>query len=228
MSGNGAYEREMDQDVAQFMSALRVAVQIKPDPMIGSELVPRLAQEARAASVAGQAQAGTSRAAGSRFWRTRPRLAMVARVGIAVALLPLLIAGMAFAGVNLPNPAKSAFERVGITLPNQATDETPSTPARGEPSNGAQGTGTGQSKGKGNGKGKGAQNGTRAHGHGHGNHGQSSTGAAHSQSGSHGSQGASHSNSSSHGSSGHSSARAHPVHPPKPPPPPPPDPKGRP
>jgi hypothetical protein len=50
----------------------------------------------------------------------RRRLALAARIAFAVALLPLLSAGLAVAGVTLPGPAQSAFERVGIELPNQA------------------------------------------------------------------------------------------------------------
>jgi hypothetical protein len=40
-------------------------------------------------------------------------------VGIAVALIPLVLAGLAFAGVTVPGAARSAFHSVGITLPNQ-------------------------------------------------------------------------------------------------------------
>jgi len=50
---------------------------------------------------------------------------LVARVGIAAALLPLLIAGLAFAGVTVPDPARSAFDSVGVELPNQPADEGP-------------------------------------------------------------------------------------------------------
>jgi hypothetical protein len=34
-------------------------------------------------------------------------------------LIPLALAGLAFAGVTVPGPARSAFHSVGITLPNQ-------------------------------------------------------------------------------------------------------------
>jgi hypothetical protein len=40
-------------------------------------------------------------------------------LGIAVALIPLVLAGLAFAGVAVPQPARSVFHAVGITLPNQ-------------------------------------------------------------------------------------------------------------
>jgi len=36
-----------------------------------------------------------------------------------VALIPLVLAGLAFAGVTVPGPARDAFNTVGITLPNQ-------------------------------------------------------------------------------------------------------------
>jgi hypothetical protein len=48
---------------------------------------------------------------------------LVARVGIAVALIPLVLAGLAFAGVHVPAPARSAFDAVGITLPNQPSSD---------------------------------------------------------------------------------------------------------
>ena len=40
-----------------------------------------------------------------------------------MASLPLLFAGLAFAGVNLPGARQDAFESVGIELPNQTTDD---------------------------------------------------------------------------------------------------------
>ena len=113
MSGNGAYEDEMN-DVALFENALRAAVPTRPDPAIGTALVPRLAEAARAATVEAETH-------GARRMPRAPRsrLALVARVGVAVALIPLVLAGLAFAGVTVPAPARDAFESVGITLPNQ-------------------------------------------------------------------------------------------------------------
>jgi hypothetical protein len=45
-----------------------------------------------------------------------------ASVGLCVSALAIVLgtAGLALAGVNLPDPAKQAFERVGVSLPNQA------------------------------------------------------------------------------------------------------------
>lgn len=112
MSSNGAYEGEMNQ-VVLFENALRAAVPTQPDPRLGTELVPRLAEIARAATIEAETRAPSRRTA------PRSRFALVARVGIAVALIPLVLAGLAFAGVTVPGPARSAFDSVGITLPNQ-------------------------------------------------------------------------------------------------------------
>ncbi len=114
MSGNGAYEGEMNE-VALFESALRAAVPTKPDPRIGAALVPRLAEAARASTFEAETRPVTQ--------RPRSRFALVARVGIAVALIPLVLAGLAFAGVTVPAPARSAFDAVGISLPNQPASD---------------------------------------------------------------------------------------------------------
>ena len=81
--------------------------------------MPRLAEVARAATIEAETHP-TRRAAAP-----RSRLALVARVGIAVALIPLVLTGLAFAGVTVPSPARSAFDAVGITLPNQPADHSP-------------------------------------------------------------------------------------------------------
>jgi hypothetical protein len=112
MSGNGAYGSEMNE-IALFESALRAAVPSHPDPALGRDLVPRLAQTARLSTV--EAENRSSRRA------PRSRFALVARVGIAVAAIPLVLAGLAVAGVTVPSPARSAFDSVGIHLPNQSS-----------------------------------------------------------------------------------------------------------
>lgn len=115
MRPDAAYEEEMNE-VALFKSALRAAVPTQPDRRLGADLVPRLAQIARSASL--EAEQARGRRNSPRA-RRRPRLALVARVGFAVALLPLFIAGLAVGGVTVPEPARSAFEAVGVELPNQ-------------------------------------------------------------------------------------------------------------
>jgi hypothetical protein len=125
VSGHGAYEGEMNE-VALFESALRAAVPTRPDPGIARDLVPRLAQLARAATLEAETQASRR---GAGVAGRRSRLALVARVGIAVALIPLVLAGLAFAGVTVPSPARDAFDAVGINLPNQPSDEDGKGPA---------------------------------------------------------------------------------------------------
>ena len=141
MSDNGAYESEM-KDVVVFESALRAAVRTQPDPGLATTLVPRLAAAARASTVEAET---TALRRGS-----RSRRALVARVGIAVALIPLVLAGLAFAGVTVPQPARSVFHAVGITLPNQPTKHTHQTSptTTGEQRSG-EGTGTRQLQGTG-------------------------------------------------------------------------------
>ena len=120
------------KDVALFESALRAAVPTRPDPSLGRTLVPRLAAAARASTVATE-----TRTVG----RPRSRRALVARVGIAVALIPLVLAGLAVAGVTVPKPARSAFDEMGITLPNQPAEHTHKSAATSR---------AGQSSGQGN------------------------------------------------------------------------------
>lgn len=115
MSRGGAYEDEMgfmrgddERELTAFAGTLRAALVPARAPG-AARIVPMLAEAARA-----------SAAEAARPARPRRRLALAARVAFAVALLPLLSAGLAVAGVNLPSPAQSAFERVGIELPNQA------------------------------------------------------------------------------------------------------------
>jgi hypothetical protein len=148
VSGNGAYEGEMNE-IALFESALRAAVRTQPDPRLGATLVPRLAEVARAATIEAETQA-TRRGAARRH--PRSRLALVARVGLAAAMIPLVLAGLAFAGVTVPGPARSAFDTVGITLPNQTSADQHGTSAGKSSDEGTSGTdtnpGTGaQSKG---------------------------------------------------------------------------------
>lgn len=117
MNDSGAYEGEMNE-IALFEAALRAAVRTQPDPALRATVVPRLAQTARTATLEAETHA-TRRAGGTARARSRGRFALVARVGIAVALIPLVLAGLAFAGVTVPGPARDAFDSVGITLPNQ-------------------------------------------------------------------------------------------------------------
>jgi hypothetical protein len=190
VSGNGAYQSGMDEQVTLFDRAVTAAVHAQPDPALGAMLVPRLAATARAATLEAEGRAsrraGAAAAAGAR--RPRRRWARVAQVAVAVALIPLLMTGLAFAGVTLPGPAQTAFEKVGIHLPNQASDDDSSAPAsdRGGPGTAAPDIASGKPGSVRHGKGKklGAENGRRRHGQGQSpgqGHGQGQG-----QSGSHG------------------------------------------
>lgn len=123
MSTNGAFPDEM-QEVALFTEALRAAVPAHPSRELTATLVPRLAATARSSTIEAETQT-TGRAPVLEPGRPRSRRALVARIAFAVALIPLLLAGLAFAGVTVPGPARDAFDSVGITLPNQPSHHGP-------------------------------------------------------------------------------------------------------
>ena len=136
MSGNGAFEEEMNE-IVLFETALRAAVPVEPDPRLGADLVPRLARTARGSSLDATAtRVATAGSATQR--RPRSRLALVARVGLAASMLVLLLAGLAVAGVTMPHSVRSAFDSVGVTLPNQPSDNPANNQgnATGQPSSG--------------------------------------------------------------------------------------------
>jgi len=122
VSGNGAYENEMNE-ISLFENALRAAVRVEPDPRVGADLVPRLARLARESSLdAGAARLAAASGTTARRGRPRSRFALVARIGLAGCMLVLLLAGLAVAGVTMPHSVRSAFDSVGVTLPNQPND----------------------------------------------------------------------------------------------------------
>ena len=105
-----------DQELTSFLQEIRATLVAPPTGAVATALPARLAAEARAAAPG----------ASGRNAVRRPRRALarpLLRIGFAVAAIPLLFTGLAFAGVNLPSPANSAFESIGIDLPNQAEDD---------------------------------------------------------------------------------------------------------
>jgi len=136
-------------DVALFMDALPAAVATEPDPSLGAILVPRLAATARASSL--DAETRTSRKPVGSGRRLHSRWALVARVGVAVALIPLVLAGLAFAGVTVPGPARDAFDSVGITLPNQPAEHANADKAKSENTGGNDVSDAAKTKAKGKG-----------------------------------------------------------------------------
>ena len=175
MSGNGASNGEMafrdlnfqeDQTLATFALAVKAELRATPDAAITRNVVPELAA---AAATGERAAARSAQAAPTRVValpRRRPRFALAARIAFAVALLPALFAGMAVAGVSLPQVAQDAFDAVGVELPNQDSDGTAG--GDGEPGNtrdiepGGTGAGAGQDK----------LNPARIHGRGNGEQGR--------------------------------------------------------
>jgi hypothetical protein len=119
-----------------FLRMARTALLEQPPPEIEADLVRRLAETARL-----RAPSPATRPARPIF-RSRRRL--VAKLAVAIALVPAVLAGLAFAGVTLPGAANSAFDSVGVTLPNQEDDDggAPGEPASAQPSsrNGTQST----------------------------------------------------------------------------------------
>ena len=124
MSANGADRSEMAFDREPFARALRTALVQPGDEDFAARLVPRLAEAARMSTPASSAPETAS---------ARPRRRKIAlRIGACVAAVPLATAGLAVAGVNLPGPADEAFEKVGINLPNQGSDDASPAGDRGE------------------------------------------------------------------------------------------------
>ena len=122
---------DSDIEVADFVMALRAALPARAPDEVTAVTVPRLAQAARIGALeadaptrdpGGAAAAGTAPASAT-LGRPRHRLALVARIAVAVALLPLLTAGLAVAGVRLPDAAVDGFDSVGVDLPNQAAPD---------------------------------------------------------------------------------------------------------
>lgn len=138
MSGNGAFPEEMDfshPEIATFARALQATLVREPDPAASEPMVRRLAEEARASAVTASERAQRRPAPSARAGRgwSRPRLAGLA---LAVAILPLLTAGLAVAGVRLPAVAENAFEAVGIDLPNQGSSDDPADANQGSGNDG--------------------------------------------------------------------------------------------
>jgi hypothetical protein len=117
MTDHDALENEMeDERIKTFTLAVRATLVARPDPAIARNLVPELASAAAAGHRDAVVNAPTRSV---RAPARRSRLGLVARIAFAVAMIPAVFAGLAVAGVNLPQPAQDAFDAVGINLPNQ-------------------------------------------------------------------------------------------------------------
>jgi hypothetical protein len=105
-------------ETAAFLRMARTALLEQPAPEAEADLVRRLAETARLS-----AASATRKSARSSWPIRRSRRRLVAKLAVAAAVVPAALAGLAFAGVSLPDPANSAFESLGVELPNQASDD---------------------------------------------------------------------------------------------------------
>ncbi len=175
VSGNDAFRDEMamrltpedDRELNLFALATRATLMASPDAALGRNVVPELAAAAAAGTRAAARSAPASNVRIKPIPRRRPRFAMAARIAFAAMLVPALFAGLAVAGVKLPDPAQDVFKAAGISLPNQ------------EDSSDASGTGgdsdestTGDDPAQGKGKGLDKSNPARERGRGNGEQGR--------------------------------------------------------
>jgi hypothetical protein len=111
-----------------LVSAMRAGLLEQPDGAAGADLVQRMAETARssrqeaiaAAGVAGDRRTGAATARAERRSALGSQLRLAGRLAGAVGAFVLAMAGLAVAGVTLPQPARHTFDRLGIHLPNQA------------------------------------------------------------------------------------------------------------
>jgi hypothetical protein len=128
MSAMNAYEDEMEdfadfheQDAAPLVDALRDAYVRAPDRGLRSAHMAAIATEAAPLRLAADARHRSAnrlnRHPTRRFRMTPKRLAFLP---VAVVLAFLGTAGLAVAGVTLPDAARAPFDAVGLQLPNQS------------------------------------------------------------------------------------------------------------
>jgi len=179
------------EEVASFVDALRAAVPAPPDQTLESSLVQRLAETAWSASAATTVETAPIPTVRAATWR--PRLALAASVAMAVVLVPVVMAGLAFAGVTLPEPVRSVFEDVGLQLPNQPDEDDSSTGANenvGKEGAASQSSGSDSgSDGDSSGNAEHVKHGRRADRRGHGNGGGHGNGQGQGTAGSQGAGG---------------------------------------
>jgi hypothetical protein len=105
-------------DVATFLNDVRATYTSEPDEAVASA---HLAAMTREAELVLPRQRHTPETNAFRRTMNRNRfLRPIATIGAATIAALLGTAGLAAAGVDLPDGATNAFDRAGITLPNQA------------------------------------------------------------------------------------------------------------
>jgi hypothetical protein len=105
-----------ENEVAGFLADVRAAYVSDPEEAVVSRHLAAIAREADLVLVRRTPKPVAWRRIMNRSRFLRP----VVTLGAATLAAVLGTAGLAVAGVNLPDPATEAFEHVGISLPNQA------------------------------------------------------------------------------------------------------------
>ena len=105
-----------NEEVAAFLAEVRAAYVTDPEEAVASRHLAAISREAELVLPQRTPKAASWRRTMNRNRFLRP----VAALGAATLAAAFGTAGLAVAGVNLPDPAKAAFENVGISLPNQA------------------------------------------------------------------------------------------------------------
>jgi hypothetical protein len=102
--------------VDDFLAEVRAAYVSDPEETVASRHLDAIAREAELVRIRRTPEPSAWRRTMNRNRFLRPAVSL----GAATLAVILGTGGLAVAGVNLPDPAKEAFERVGISLPNQA------------------------------------------------------------------------------------------------------------
>jgi hypothetical protein len=109
-------ESRQDNEVDGFIADVRATYVSEPEEAVASRHLAAITREAELVS-----PRRTTGAAGWRRIMNRSRFMRPAvTLGAATLAAVFGTAGLAAAGVDLPDPAQDAFNKVGITLPNQA------------------------------------------------------------------------------------------------------------
>lgn len=112
LPGNGEFE--------DAISAIGERLRAEPRAETRERHLDAIVTEARA--VAERAPEPRRATLPAKVWG-RPRARLAVKLATIAVAVPLTAAGMALAGWKLPEPAVSAFDAIGVTLPNQAGDE---------------------------------------------------------------------------------------------------------
>jgi hypothetical protein len=112
----GSVETPGGREVAAFLAEVRTAYVSDPEEAVASRHLAAIAREAELVRM----QSTPKPAAWMRIMNRNRCLRPVVTLGAATLAAVLGTAGLAVAGVDLPDPATEAFEHAGISLPNQA------------------------------------------------------------------------------------------------------------